>query len=211
MDGNTRLLANETANSSSTIGMAVNVVNSALSSRRFNRWLLVIGAAVLAAGLIAVLVTFYGNTGKKEQNAAPTGPTIATPKAQPNIPFPEDAWQVARQFLLTTLPRKHLAESYALTHPTLRAGFTLKQWESGTLPSLPVFPTAKVIKFNWKHTNYAHPRDAQINVILLPTTSAKVRPMYAQVGLAKIGRGAAAHWTVNYFGPLSGPPVPAAG
>jgi hypothetical protein len=186
----------------------VNVVNSALSSRRFNRWLLVIGGAVLAAGVIAILVTYFGNTGKKEPNAAPTGPAIATPKAQPNIPFPEDAWQATRKFLLTTLPRKNLVQSYAVTAPYLRGGFTLKQWKTGNLP-VPYFPTGKIYKFNWKHTNYAHPRDAQINVILMPTASAKIKPIYAQVGLAKIGHGSAAHWTVNYFGPLNGPPVPA--
>jgi len=42
--------------------MAVNVVQSALSSRRFNRWLLVLGALVLVAGVIAILVTKVGNS-----------------------------------------------------------------------------------------------------------------------------------------------------
>ena len=42
--------------------MAVNVVQSALSSRRFNRWLLVLGAVVLAAGIVAILATQIGNS-----------------------------------------------------------------------------------------------------------------------------------------------------
>jgi hypothetical protein len=186
--------------------MAVNVVNSALSSRRFNRWLMVIGAVVLIAGVIAILVTRFGNTAKTE-NATPTGRTIPAVKPQKNIPFPKAAWQVTREFLFTTLPRKNLAESYAITHPDLRGGFTLRQWKTGTLP-VTYFPTTKIYKFNWKNTNYAHPRDAQINVILIPTKASGMRAMYAQVGLTKIGRGAGAHWTVSYFGPLNGPPVP---
>ncbi len=187
--------------------MAVNAVQTALTSRRVNRWLLVAGAVVLVAGIIAILVTKVGNSGSTE-NANPTGPPIpAAVKAQPNIPFPNAAWQVAKEFLFTAVARKNLARSYAITHPDERGGFTLKQWESGDIP-VPYFPTAKVYKYNWKNTNYAHPRDAQINVILVADKASHQRPLYTQVGLTKIGQGSAAHWTVSYFNPLAGPPVP---
>ena len=187
--------------------MAVNVVNSALSSRRFNRWLMVIGAAVLVAGVIAILVTQFGNTAKTE-NSAPTGaPLPPAAKAQSNIAFPKAAWKVANEFLFTALPRKNLAESYTISHPDVRGGFTLKQWESGNIPVL-YFPTAKVYRYNWKNTNYAHPRDAQQNVILVATKASGQKAIYGQIGLTKIGSGSQAHWTVSYFSPLAGPPVP---
>ncbi len=186
--------------------MAVNVVQTALSSRRFNRWLMVIGAAVLVAGVIAILVTQFGNTAKKE-NTAPTGPAIAAPKPQPSIPFPEAAWKVAREFVFTAVARKHLVESYGLTHPSLRGGFTLKQWKTGTIP-VAYFPAVKVIKYNWKNTNYAHPRDAALNLILVPSKSSGMRAGAFQIGLIKIGGGVRAHWVVNYFGAVQGPPVP---
>jgi hypothetical protein len=187
--------------------MAVNAVQTALSSRRFNRWLLVLGGLVLVAGIIAILATKVGSSGNTE-NANPTGPPIpAVVKAQPNIPFPKAAWQVAREFLFTAVARKDLAKSYAIAHPDLRGGLTLKQWETGQLPFV-AYPTAKVYKYNWKNTNYAHPRDAQINVILTSSRAAGQRPIYAQVGLTKIGSGSDAHWTVSYFSPLAGPPIP---
>ena len=106
---------------------------------------MVIGAVVLVAGVIAIVVTQFGNTAKPE-NTAPTGPPIAPPaKAQANIPFPKAAWRVtANEFLFTALPRKHLAESYAISHPEMRAGFTLKQWEWAETARDPYFPTAKV-------------------------------------------------------------------
>jgi hypothetical protein len=66
-------------------------------------------------------------------------------------------------------------------------------------------PAAQILKTNWKDTNYAHPRDAQINVIIIPT---KGKPWNAQIGLLKVGHGSNAHWLVNYFSPLAGPPVP---
>jgi len=189
--------------------MAVNVVQTALSSRRFNRWLMMLGALVLLAGLIAILVTHFGNTAKKE-NATPTGPTLAAPKALPNIPFPKGAWNVTRQFVFSAVARKNLASSYALTDPSLRGGFTLKQWKTGTIP-VPYFPVAKVYKYNWRNTNYAHPRDAALNLILVPTKASGMRAGTFQIGLAKVGRGAHAHWVVNYFGAVQGPPVPAGG
>ena len=187
--------------------MAVNAVQTALTSRRFNRWLLLLGALVLAAGVIAILATKVGSSGNTE-NANPTGPPIpAAAKAQPNIPFPKAAWQVAREFLVTAVARKDLAKSYAISHPDIRGGLTLKQWETGQLPVI-YYPTANVYKYNWKNTNYAHPRDAQINVILTSSKASAQRPIYAQVGLTKIGSGSDAHWTVSYFSPLAGPPVP---
>jgi hypothetical protein len=187
--------------------MAVNVVQSALSSRRVNRWLFVLGALVLVAGIISILVTQVGGSTKTE-NANPTGPPIPpAPKAAPNIPFPEDAWNVVRKFVFTALPRKNLVESYSISDPTLRGGFTLKQWKTGNIP-VTYFPTAKVYKYNWKNTNFTHPREAALNLILVPTEASGMRAGTYQIGLVKVGRGAKAHWLVDYFNVVGGPPVP---
>jgi hypothetical protein len=179
---------------------------TALSSRRFNKWFPWLAAAVLVAGVIAFSIAYFGNTAKTE-SSAPTGPPVKIEKPQKNIPFPNAAWTSVRQFLLTTVSRKNMALSWKVTNPELRQGFTLNQWKQGTIPVV-YYPVGKIYKFNWKNTNYAHPRDAQINVIILPRAGTNQRPMYAQVGLAKVGTGASAHWTVNYFGPLSHPPTP---
>jgi hypothetical protein len=187
--------------------MAVNVVQSALSSRRVGRWLPWVSALVLAAGVIAFLVTYFGNTAKTEPTQ-PTGPPIHFAKPQKNIPFPKAAWRVARQFAFTAVPRRDLARSYAIAHPDERQGFTLKQWKSGAIP-VPQFPVAKMQKMNWRNTNYAHPRDAQVSAVLIPTKASHQRPIVVEIGLTKIGRGAHARWTVSYFQPISGPPVPA--
>jgi hypothetical protein len=186
--------------------MAVNAVQSALSSRRFNKWFPWIAAAVLVAGAVAFSIAYFGNTAKTE-SAEPTGPPVAFETPQKNIPFPDAAWSVTKKFIFTAVARKQLAASYAIANPSLRQGFTLKQWEQGTIP-VPFYPVAKIQKFNWRNTNYAHPRDAQINVILLPKAGSGQRPNYFQVGLKKIGSGAGARWTVDYFGAINGPPIP---
>jgi hypothetical protein len=189
--------------------MAVNVVQSALSSRRFNRWLLVVGAIVLAAGIVAILVTKIGNNSGTMENANPTGPPIsALEKAQKNIRFPAAAWKVAQQFIASAPARKNLAQSYALADANVRGGLTLKQWMTGNIP-VPYFPTTKIIRYNWKKTNYAHPRDAAVNLILVPTAKSGLpRAAPFQIGVVKVGHGASAHWLVDYFGAVQGPPVP---
>ena len=209
--GPKRQSSNRTLFSASTILMAVNasVVQNALSSRRFNRWLLVVGALVLAAGVIAILATKVGNNSGTTENVNPMGPPIsALEKAQKNIRFPAAAWKVAQQFIASAAGRKNLEQSYALADANVRGGLTLKQWMTGNIP-VPYFPTSEIIRYNWKNTNYAHPRDAAVNLILVPTAKSGLsRPAPFQIGVVKVGQGASAHWLVDYFGAVQGPPVP---
>ena len=181
--------------------MAVNVVQTTLSSRRFNRWLLVLGVLVLLAGIIAVVVTFTHNS--KTENSAPTGPPIKTASPpQPNIKMPAEAWNVARQFLFTALLRKNLATAYKLSDASMRGGMSLAEWKTGNIPA-PYFPTGKIIRYNWKNTNYRHPREIAQNLILVPQNSS-TRPLPFLIILKKIG----GQWKVDYLGPVSGPSLP---
>ena len=177
-----------------------------VNSRRFKKLLPWVSALVLVAGLVAVMGMYFSNTATVEPKN-PTGPSIPAEVPQKDIPFPPAAWRVAREFVFTAVARKNLAESYAITHPDLRGGLTLKDWETGELPVV-YMPVAQILKFNWKHTNYAHPRDAQLNIIMIPTKASKQRPGYAQIGLTKVGKASHARWLVSYFQPLGGPPVP---
>jgi len=72
----------------------------------------------------------------------------------------------------------------------------------------PYFPTSRIIRYNWKNTNYTHPRDAALNLILVPTAKSGGRTQTFQIGLVKVGKGAKAHWLVDYFNIVAGPPVP---
>jgi hypothetical protein len=188
--------------------MAVNVVQSALSSRRFNRWLLVLGAVVLAAGIVAVVATLIGNKSGSSENVNPTGPVISdSPKPQKNIRFPVAGWKVAREFIMGATQRQNLARAYELADANVRGGLTLEQWKTGNIP-VPYFPTAKIIRYNFKNTNFAHPRDAAVNLILIPKKNSGARTTPFQVEVVKVGNGANAHWVVDYFGSMQGVPVP---
>jgi hypothetical protein len=188
--------------------MAVNVVQNALSSRRFNRWLFALAVLVLAAGIIAIIVTKVGGKSSPAENANPTGPPIREAAAQQNIKFPAAAWNVVKEFVFTALPRENLARSYQLADANMRAGFTLQQWKSGNLPGIPYFETGKVIRYNWKNTNYAHPREAALNLILESRKGSKMPATPYIIFLKKVGSGSKAHWLVDYFGAMRGVPVP---
>ena len=184
--------------------MAVNVVQTALSSRRLNRWLFVLGVLVLVAGVVAVVVTFTGNSSSTTDNTAPTGPPIKTSApGEPNIKMPADAWNVARQFLFTALPRKNLATAYKLSDAAMRGGVSLEAWKTGDIPA-PYFPTSKIIRYNWKNTNYRHPREIAQNLILVPQKGSSMRPLPFLMILKKVG----GQWKVDYLNPVSNPPVP---
>ena len=190
--------------------MAVNVVQSALSSRRFSRWLFVVAAVVLAAGVIAIIATRVGggSSPAEKANPNPTGPAISEiAKAPPNIRFPKAAWEVVQKFVYGAVARKDLAGSYAVTDPNMRGGFTLAEWKSGNIPVTP-YPAAKIIRYNWKNTNFTHPREAALNLILEPPKNSTQRPQTFLIFLKKFGSGAKAHWMVDYFNIVASPPVP---
>jgi hypothetical protein len=190
--------------------MAVNVVQTALSSRRFNRWLFVLGTIVLVAGIIAIVVTKVGGSSSpaEKANPNPTGPPISEiEKAPPNIRFPKAAWKVVQKFVYGAVARKDLAGSYAVTDANMRGGFTLGQWKTGNIP-VTNFPAAKIIRYNWKNTNFTHPREAALNLILVPPAHTAQRPQTFLIFVKKFGRGAKAHWMVDYFNIVASPPVP---
>jgi hypothetical protein len=190
--------------------MAVNVVQNALSSRRVSRWLFVFAAVVLAAGIIAIIATRVGggNSSAPAENANPTGPTISgLEDAQKNIRFPAAAWKVAQKFIYTAVSRRDLAQSYALADENMRGGVTLNQWKTGNIP-VTYFPTGEIIRYNWKNTNFAHPREAAVNLLLIPPKGSTMRPGPYIIFVKKVGYGAKARWLVDYFGAVQGPPIP---
>ncbi len=114
---------------------------------------------------------------------------------------------MAQQFISSAAARKNLAASYALADANVRGGLTLAQWKTGNIP-VPYFPTTKIIRYNWKNTNFAHPRAAAVNLILVPTAKSGLRAGPFMIEVVKVGRGATAHWLVDYFGAVQGLPLP---
>ena len=120
------------------------VQSRTLSSRRFNRWLLVVGALVLAAGVIAILVTKVGNNSGTTENVQPDRSSRSAQLEKARRAFgsrrPRGRWPNSSSRRRPA--RKNLAQAYALADDNVRGGLTLAQWKTGNIP-VPYFPTTK--------------------------------------------------------------------
>ncbi|MDQ2982220.1 MAG: hypothetical protein M3R26_07865 [Actinomycetota bacterium] len=185
--------------------MAVNVVQSALSSRRFNKWLPWLAGALLAAGVIAFLVTYFGNTANSKEtfdNADATKPQVVK-----QVPIAPAARITAGRFILSAVGRKNLGQAWTLATDNVKGGLTLKQWMTGEIPVVPLgvpIDKAAITKIIYSHNN-----DAEINVVVLPKPNNQgVKATLFVLDLKKVGQGSSARWLVDYCQPQATPGIP---
>lgn len=185
--------------------MAVNVVQSALSSRRFNKWLPWFAGALLAAGVIAFLIAYFGNTAKTKEtfgNADATKPTVVK-----EVPIAQAARVTAGKFILGAVGRTNLDEAWALSTDNVKSGLTFKQWMSGEIPVVPL--GVPIDKAAITKIIYSHQKDAEINVVLLPKPNKLgVKATLYVLDLKKVGQGGSARWLVDYCQPQASPGIP---
>jgi hypothetical protein len=178
--------------------MAVNVVQSALSSRRFNRWLPWLGALVLAAGVIAFLVAYFGNTANSKETFGNRKPT--TLPVQKTVPLARAARVTAGKFILTAVNRQHLDQAWPLVTDNVKGGLTYKQWLTGNIPVTPL--GAPIAKAAITKILSSHRTDALVNVVLVPgPNAAGVSDSNFVMGLKKVG----SRWLVDYWQNASAP------
>ena len=106
--------------------------------------------------------------------------------------------------------RRHLDQSWDVTAPTLRQGYTKKQWTSGQpLPIIP-YPVDSLDKIQY-YLDYASTKAILVEVGVGAKPSAGIRPTTFQLELVPVGRAAGAkqRWAVDYWMPRWTPPLPA--
>jgi hypothetical protein len=185
--------------------MAVNVVQSALSSRRFNRWLPWFAGALLAAGVIVFLVVYFGNTANTKETFGKDN--AVRPQVTKQIPLTQAARETAGKFILSAVARKNLDQAWALATANVRSGLTFKQWMTGEIPVVPLgvpIDKAAITKIVYSHKN-----DAEVNIVLVPKPNKqRVKETLYVMDLKKVGQGDNARWLVDYCQPHAGVPVP---
>src|SRR5215213_2990130 len=127
----------------------MNAVETALSSPKVHRYLLWVGVAVLAAGVIAAIMTFAGGSDKNHANPDkdfhPSLPakSVALKNAdgvtiKTFSQLDPQARSAITTFISTVVARKHLDASWSVLAPSLRAGYTRSrssrtpEWTSST-------------------------------------------------------------------------------
>jgi hypothetical protein len=185
------------------------------SSGRMNFWLPRLAAAVLAAGVAAMLVSFFHHRNATEPLSASTpGTPFEHAVGEKTVPLERAATRVARQFILTAVARRNLADAYDLVGAELKQGVTRAQWNAGNIPVVP-YPVSPSQATPAK-VAYSHKSSALLEVTLHPRASAqvngvKVGPQTFYLELHARGSGTARHWVVTNWVPRGSLSIPQGG
>lgn len=170
-------------------------------------WLPLVSGVVLLAGLIAVVVVFDVLGLRNTAHVAPT-PLTSKPAQvyhkPKTVPLAKGVKETAGKFILTAVNRKDLRTAWSLVSPSMKQGFTLKKWLSGSIPVVP-YPVVSLASYK---VDESYPRSALLEVALLPGSKSKVKPQIFFIGLEKVGTGAKARWLVDYWAPRGRYAVP---
>ena len=180
---------------------------SFLQSRRFQQVFPWIAGLVLVTGIVAFLIVFFGNTADPAESKVTDKETGAAvvPAKSPSVAIDPEVRNVAGEFILTAVARKNLARSYEITHPDLRQGLSLKEWQTGNIP-VQFYPADALDKANFK-IDESHPTDAVLQVALIPKEGETIKPQIFYIGLKKVG----GNWLVDYWAPRGSAALPNAG
>jgi hypothetical protein len=196
----------------------MNAIQTALSSQRFNRLMLIAGVIVLAVGAGVLVLTLAGGSDKTSFNPSPGFKATLPQKSIPlkNASGAEvktyeqldsEIRTTVRTFLSTAVARKHVDQSWPVVAPSVKAGYTRKEWRSANqLPIIP-YPFDNINKVQY-YLDYASNREILMEVGLAAPARYKVRPTTFQLGLVPVGKGSGRHWLVDYWMPRWTPPVP---
>jgi hypothetical protein len=156
---------------------------------------------------LIVLGVHFSQPGNPE-NA--TGPNINVPGyTQPkNAPFTaqrrREIAPVLRKFILTAVDRQNVGSSWDVSAPSLREGFSRKQWNDGDLPVVP-YP-ALDRGLGQGYVEYSYTDSVGMEVYLFPKPGSGYSQLTADVELVK---GKDGKWLVDYWMPkkFHGPPA----
>ena len=178
-----------------------------LSSPRRRRRLRWVALAIAIAAPLIALGVHFSNPGNP-RNA--TGPDVNVPGyAQPKkAPFTQErrreVTRVVRQFILTAVNRQDVGRSWEITAPSMREGFTRRQWKRGDLPVVPYPAIDRGL--GQGYVEYSYTDSVGLEVYLFPKPGSGYSQLTADVELV---RGKDGRWLVDYWMPkkFHGPPA----
>jgi hypothetical protein len=159
----------------------------------------VTGVAVVSVG-VALLIVFVRNTGHSTATPLnPNVPAVDVSKVPKTVKLEPGATKVAREFIKTAVARKNLRAAYAISGPQIVQGQSLKDWMTGNI-AVPPYPVQDVGLAPMK-IDYSYPKQALVEIALLPKTGSKVKPQLFMMELDKLN----GKWVVNSWVPRSVP------
>jgi hypothetical protein len=154
------------------------------------------------AAILGYVGWHYSNTGRSTATPLTNLPADDRSAIPPTVKLTPDATRVARRFIQTAVARKNLGEAYALVTDEIKQGQSLASWRTGNIAVVP-YPVAAV-KYAPMKIDVSYPKEAQVEIALLPKTGAKIKSQLFLMDLVKRN----GKWLVNSWSPRSSPPVP---
>jgi hypothetical protein len=171
-------------------------VKRVLASYRWRRRLIWMAAtAAVVGGALAIGFT-WPNTAPPENTAATGGPVkIVAPPEHLTLKLRDRAaaLAVASRFIDTAVARKNVDRAWGLVTPTLRAGYTRKQWDTANLPGIPPFPVAGA---RWR-LQFSDVKGIGFTMALFPTQASHQQAEVFMIGLHQVGLGKHRRWLVD--------------
>jgi hypothetical protein len=168
--------------------------------KRITKALPYAAALVLVAGGIAVLIAYFGNTAHQATPKTPPGPGVDASKNPPTVPVPDAAKTVAAKYITSAMTRQNLPLSWKLTHPSLKQGYTYKEWLTGNIP-VQYFPRKAFAGATYK-VQWSHPNDVLLDVYIFGKPASLGQAFFME--LKPEGTGANKRWLVSYVVPNGG-------
>ena len=158
---------------------------------------------VVAIGAILGYVGYrYSNTGHTTATPLLNKPADDRSAIPRTVKLTPGATVVARRFIETAVARKNLPAAYSLVTSEIKQGQTLAEWKTGNIAVIP-YPVADV-KYAPMKIDFSYPKEALVEIALLPKANAKIKSQLFQMDLVKRG----GKWFVNSWSPKSSAPVP---
>jgi hypothetical protein len=161
----------------------------------------IVGVVVVGA-LLGFVGFHYSNTGHSTATPLLNKPADDRSAVPATVKLTPGATIVARRFIETAVARKNLPEAYKLVTEEIRQGQSLAEWKTGNIAVVP-YPVDDV-KYAPMKIDFSYPKEALIEIALLPKANAKIKSQLFQMDLVKRG----GKWFVNSWSPKSSAPVP---
>ena len=170
-----------------------------LSSPRFRRRLAWLAVCVLVAAAVAGAVMLLP-TSKRAPEVFTKEPPKVYKAPQPVALDRNNRAEVvlaASNFIKTAVRRKHVDLSWDMTAPSLKQGFTRKQWAKGDIPVVP-YPAVAIreLQVDWSYRD-----DVALDIVLVAKTGSRLPPKSFMIELKRSPGTVHRRWLVASWAP----------
>ncbi len=155
--------------------------------------------AALVGGALAIGFE-WPNTAPHEEVDAKGGPVIEHAPPKPlrlKLHDKAAALAVASVFIDSAVARHDVDRAWGLVTPSMRAGYTRKQWDSQRLPDIAAFPVAQA---RWK-LQFSDTKGVGFTIALFPPKHSEEKATVFMIGLHTVGAGSHRRWLVDNWQP----------